>query len=225
MATSFIKKNWQKDASQTLLNAGARIVGGMAGGFICSKIGSGTGNGSKTLNNIEGPILTVLGVLGDMMVEQPQVKALCQGMTVYGAMHSVATIAPDTIGAKIGVNGFAGFGDTEAEEEDATLMATVDENYSGDITANDLKALQSGQVQNDGNDWSTAADQIDYDGAVQGADDEENAELMGDGDPDSEVAELMGDVEQYNEEAADLMGLGDYEEEADEETQQIIGMF
>jgi len=220
---NFIKKNWQKDASQTLINAGARVVGGIAGGFICSKLGSGSGNGAKTLNNIEGPIITVVGVLGDMMVEQPQVKAMCQGMAVYGAMHSIATIAPDTIGAKIGVNGFAGLGDAEAEE-DATLMATVDDNYSGNITANDLKALQAGQIQNDGNDWATAADQIDYDGAVQGAD-EENAELMGDSDPDEEVAELMGDVEQYNEEAAELMGLGDPEEEIDEETQAIVGMF
>ena len=222
---NFIKKNWQKDASQTLLNAGARVVGGIAGGFICSKLGSGSGNGAKTINNIEGPIITAVGVLGDMMVEQPQVKAMCQGMAVYGAMHSIATIAPDTLGKKIGVNGFAGFGETEEAEEDATLMATVDENYSGDITASDLKALQAGNVQNDGNDWATAADQIEYDGAVQGADDEENAELMGDGDPDEEVAELMGDVDQYNEEAAELMGLGDYEEEADEETQQIVGMF
>ena len=217
----FIKKNWQKDASQTLLNAGARITGGMLGGFVLTKLGSGTGNGSQTLKNIGGPAATILGVLGDMMIDQPQVRAMCQGLYTYAAMHSVAVIAPDSIGPKIGVNGL---GDME---DDAALMSAVDENYQGDIS-NEIKNLTTGANANDGNDWAQVAEQIDVDGAVQGTEDEaeENAELMG--DDAEEDAELMGDDE-IEVENAELMGIygvdGDDDLTEDEENALIMGMF
>ena len=218
MATSFIRKNWQKDATDTLLNAGVRFAGGATGGFIATKLSKSTGNAAKTLNNIGGPTMVVLGVLGDMMVEQPQVRAFCQGLATYGAMHSLAVIAPDTIGKNIGVNGL---GDME---EDAALMSAVDANYSGDISS-EIKSLQNGANANDGNDWAQVAEQVDYDGAVQGADDEENAELMGDDEEnaelmgDDEIAELMGDDEEEN---AELMG---DDEEYTDDPEAIAGMF
>ena len=196
MATSFIRKNWQKDATDTLLNAGVRFAGGATGGFIATKLSKSTGNAAKTLNNIGGPTMVVLGVLGDMMVEQPQVRAFCQGLATYGAMHSLAVIAPDTIGKNIGVNGL---GDME---EDAARISAVDANYSGDISS-EIKSLQNGANANDGNDWAQVAEQVDYDGAVQGADDE-NAELMGD---DEENAELMGDDEEYTDDPEAIAGM------------------
>lgn len=209
MATGFIKKNWQKDATANLIQAGARVAGGTitAWGlqkFFGPKKSDGTDN--KTMHNIGGPLMLALGVLGDMMLESPNLRAVCQGITTFAGLHSVAVIspAPNGIAPKLGLAGLAGM------EEEAALMSSIgalgttaatDENST---TANppELTEFAAGQRQitdSDGktynNDWAYLAENIDNADQI-------TRTVNG---PDESAAALMGVETQ--QEAARLMGM------------------
>lgn len=204
----FIKNNWQKDASNVALEAGIRAGGGLMACWATNKFFSykkkadGTTT-SETIQNLAGPGMVVLGVLGDLMLSDTKLRAFCQGVTVYGFSRSLAVISPDGMAEKLGmqistskqktVNGIGALGETsEVEEQDAALM--------GD--AEDIKAIAAGeQTYNDtdgktyNNDWAYLAENIDY------ADDITKT-VSG---VDSDAANLMGT--ESNEEAALLMGM------------------
>lgn len=205
MANGFIKKNWQKDATANLIQSGARIAGGTVTAWGLQKFFGPTksdGTDNKTMHNIGGPLMLALGVLGDMMLESPNLRAVCQGITTYAGLHSIAVIspAPNGLAPKLGLAG---------PEEDAALMSGIgalgvttatDENST---TANppELTAFAAGQRQitdGDGktynNDWAYLAENIDQADqitrTVNGPEDE-LAALMGVDTP-QEAALLMG---------------------------------
>lgn len=199
MATSFIKKNWQKDATDVLIESAIRGAGGIGSAFVTKKVFKKDEKGGATLlYNLGGPILTAVGVLGDMMLADPKFKAFFQGMSTYGIMHSVAVLAP-TAGEKMGISGLA-----DAPEEEAryfngvgALGTTTTENYEADIKA--LTAGQPAVNDTDGktynNDWAYLAQNID------------NAEQITktvNGTPE-DAAALFGVA--TNEEAALMMGM------------------
>jgi len=122
---NFISKNWQKDAPKTLIKTGMRVVGGIGGAFVANKIAS-----NDTMKNLSGPVLLGLGTLGSMMLEQPELKALCEGMATYGGMKAIARLSPDTLAPSIGISGLEedesamfGLGADDSEE-----FVYVDEN-------------------------------------------------------------------------------------------------
>ena len=208
MATGFIKKNWQKDATANLIQSGARIAGGTVTAWGLQKFFGPTksdGTDNKTMHNIGGPLMLALGVLGDMMLESPNLRAVCQGITTYAGLHSIAVIspAPNGLAPKLGLAGMGG------AAEDAALMSGIgalgtstatDENST---TANppELTTFAAGQRQitdGDGktynNDWAYLAQNIDnadqITRTVNGPADEAAA-LMGVDTP-QEAARLMG---------------------------------
>lgn len=217
MSSNFIKKNWQKDATDVAINSGIRVAGAFAASFAIHKwLGitkdPTTGKEKKTLYNIGGPLLLAAGVLGDMMIEEPKLRAFCQGLAAYGGVHAAAVLSPDTLKDKWGIQGIG-----EEEEEDAALMSGVGAlGFTTDSTASnlmgdaeDIAELSAGQeTYNDtdgktyNNDWAYLAENIDQADnitkTVSGVEEEE-------ADPSSEAAELMG--ADSEEEAAILMGM------------------
>lgn len=220
MSSNFIKKNWQKDATDVAINSGIRVAGAFAASFAIHKwLGitkdPTTGKEKKTLYNIGGPLLLAAGVLGDMMIEEPKIRAFCQGLAAYGGVHTAAVLSPDTLKEEWGIQGIAG----EEEEEDAYLMSgiaalgeTTDSSAANMMGIDeDIKELSAGeQVYNDtdgktyNNDWAYLAENIDQAdqitrtvSGVDGEDDEQAAS--------NEAAELMG--ADSEEEAAILMGM------------------
>lgn len=217
MSSNLIKKNWQKDASNVAINAGIRVGGAFAASFAIHKWfgitkDATTGKEKKTLYNIGGPLLLAAGVLGDMMIEEPKLRAFCQGLATYGGVHAAAVLSPDTLKNEWGIQGIG-----EEEEEDAALMSGVGAlGFTTDSTASnlmgdaeDIAELSAGQeTYNDtdgktyNNDWAYLAENIDQADnitkTVSGVEEEE-------ADPSSEAAELMG--ADSEEEAAILMGM------------------
>lgn len=179
-----VRKNWQKDAGDTAVEAGIRAGGALATAFILNKFFSGepkdgvtkevSANTAKTLHNIAGPMFVGLGVLGDMMFSDSKLRSLCQGVTTYAVLHSIAVIAP-SVGEATGVSGL----DTPIKDaRSARLFSGVGRlgnckalgatslNYNGSYP--EELALAAGQkttVDSDGktynNDWAYLAENID----------------------------------------------------------------
>ena len=216
MAQGFIKKNWQKDAGDVLLESAVRAVGGFGTAFISNKVftvkKNDKGEENKMLYNIGGPIMTAVGILGDMMVADPKVKAFFQGVSTVGMLRSIAVIGDKSIAPKIALAGVEEEEIATEEEQQAQLFSGVGaalgetsavdpENYSGDEMPADVAQLMQGETtvqDTDGktynNDWAYLAENIDnaeqitksVNGVEQSA-----AELMGTEDED-EAALLMG---------------------------------
>lgn len=158
---NFISKNWQKDAPKTLIKTGMRVVGGIGGAFVANKIAS-----NDTMKNLSGPVLLGLGTLGSMMLEQPELKALCEGMATYGGMKAIARLSPDTLAPRIGISGL---------EEDESAMFGLGAGDSEEYI----------YVDENGNE-------VNPDGTpINGAEElseEEDAAMFGLGDNDEEAA-------------------------------------
>lgn len=196
MATSFIKKNWQKDAGNVAVNTVVRSVGAIGGAFITNKM-FGEGK-SKTMQNIGGPLVLLVGTLGDMMMDDPRIRAAFQGVAVYGAMHTVAVIAPDSVGESVGISGL----DVSKPQTPAAMFNGVGAAL-GVTTVPQEFALAAGQktvTDSDGktynNDWAYLAEHIDdaddITKTVDGADEAAKAaSLMGVSDAMA-AANLMG---------------------------------
>lgn len=195
---NFIKKNWQKDATKVAVNTGIRAAGAISGAFLTNKL-FGEGK-SKTMQNIGGPVVLLVGTLGDMMLEDPKLRAACQGLATYGAMHSVAVIAPDSVGESVGISGL----DVTKNQATATMFNGV--GALGTTTTPPEFALAAGEktvTDTDGrtynNDWAYLAEHIDNADAithtVSGVNDntaaQQAAALMGVEDA-VEAARLMG---------------------------------
>ena len=103
MSKGFIKKNWQKDASTVLISTGIRGGSAIATAWGCKKISDASK--STTVHNLVGPGFLLLGTLGDMMIENDYLKAACQGISTYGMLYTISTIASDSVAPAIGMNG------------------------------------------------------------------------------------------------------------------------
>lgn len=158
-----MKKNWQKDAGTVLLATALRSVGVAGGAFIANK-GPFKATASKTMHNIGGPLLVVAGTLGEMMLDDAKLRAVCQGISAYGAIHTVAVISPDTAAPALGINGL---GQVPAYNSmigqlGATTATSTEE------TPAEIKSLMQGQTAtDDGNDWAKAFAQADQPDTIQ----------------------------------------------------------
>lgn len=165
MAKQFIKKNWQKDATSVLVATGIRGAGSIVSALVTNKL-FGEGK-SKTMQNIGGPVLLAVGILGDMMLDDPKLRAGFQGVANYSLLHTIAVISPgeDGVASKLGVQGLG-----VVPSNPAALFSGI--GALGTTTANDTPpefALAAGQktVQDtDGktynNDWAYLAENIDH---------------------------------------------------------------
>lgn len=144
---ALIRKNWQKDASNNGVKALSRVAGAGVAAFILTKLTTGADTNAKTtIKNISGPALTIAAVLGDMMFEDNKLRALCQGMYTYGALKSVAVIAP-SVAEPIGLRGLG---------EILNAPTTI----STEETPEEIQSIEQG-AQNDGNNWQQVAEYIE----------------------------------------------------------------
>lgn len=102
-----IKKNWQKNAAPTAVNTLLRVAGAGVGAFILKKLSSDEStNLKKTLKNVSGPAVLIIGTLGDMTLEDEKLRAVCQGLSTIGALKSIAVIAP-AVAPTLGLSGLS----------------------------------------------------------------------------------------------------------------------
>lgn len=96
---AFIKKNWRRDIGDNSINAAARIGGAGLAAYTINKFqtieGALQGNMQKTLAIMGAPGLTIVGLLGDLFVENPIVRSFCQGLYTYAAPRTIANMNDD----------------------------------------------------------------------------------------------------------------------------------
>jgi hypothetical protein len=105
---ALINSKWRKDAGSTAGNALARVAGSGIAAVILEKLTSadftGKSDVNKTIGNLAGPVVSLLGIAGDLFLAEPMLKAACQGMYAMAVPKSVAVIAP-SIGSYMGLTG------------------------------------------------------------------------------------------------------------------------
>lgn len=105
---ALINSKWRKDAGSTAGNALARVAGSSIAAVILEKLTSadftGKSDVNKTIGNLAGPVVSLLGIAGDLFLAEPMLKAACQGMYAMAVPKSIAVIAP-SIGSYMGLTG------------------------------------------------------------------------------------------------------------------------
>ena len=105
---AMINSKWRKDAGSTAGNALARVAGSGIAAVILEKLTSaeftGKSDVNKTIGNLAGPVVSLLGIAGDLFLAEPMLKAACQGMYAMAVPKSIAVIAP-SIGSYMGLTG------------------------------------------------------------------------------------------------------------------------
>lgn len=105
---AFINKKWRRDIGDNAVEALMRVGGCGVSAVILNKVTSEsfTAQSSlyKTIGNLAGPALSVIGLLGDMFLENPMLRSLCQGMYTFAIPKSVAVVAP-VVGDYMGLSG------------------------------------------------------------------------------------------------------------------------
>lgn len=105
---AMINSKWRKDAGSNAGDALARVAGCGVAAVILSKLTSAVftakSDVNKTIGNLAGPVVSLLGVAGDLFLAHPMLRAVCQGMYSIAVPKSVAVIAP-SIGSYMGLSG------------------------------------------------------------------------------------------------------------------------
>lgn len=148
---SFIKSNWRSGVTDRLLEAGARITGGVAASFIANKVGGNT-NVSQTFKNVVNPGILILSTVGDIMLENDKLRAMCQGMQVVSFAKTLKVMAPEVYNT-LGLGGI---------ENEAALMATVQPAQTA-LPAGSPEEFANVKPITDGNPWSEVAEEIEKD--------------------------------------------------------------
>ena len=200
-----IKKNWQKNAGTNAVNALLRVAGAGTSAFILNKLTSDEStNLKKTIKNISGPVVTVAAVLGDLVFEDEKIKSICQGMYTFGALKSLAVVAP-SVGTPLGLSGIE---DDEMPEIIQGVDPIINGLGSNEQTTDALPA-EIAEITNadaNGKIFSEVADYIDA-----GADSAINVSgLSGDDDEEeyTEETEYVNGIEDEDEE--DMQGIADF---------------
>lgn len=97
---AFINTKWRRDIGDNAINAAARIGGTLAASYAINKLQTIDGtqpesNMQQTLAIMGAPAITIVGLLGDLFVENPIVRSICQGMYAYAAPRTLANMNDD----------------------------------------------------------------------------------------------------------------------------------
>ena len=196
---AFINKHWQRNMSGNLINAGCRVGGALAGGFLLQKFAPYKANANdteKTLYNVGGPALLLTSVALDLMADNEYIRSVAQGMTVIAATHSLNVVTPaiaETFTPSVeppkpaeGTNGVP---------EQAALMGgcgTVGAISAGEGLPEEFNEVDPSKFQNDGNPWNEVAEKIDDPNTTIKVEGVPSANLMGDEDEAELESKLMG---------------------------------
>ena len=158
-------KTVKKNLGQTAINAVVRGAGGVAGAFVQNKLGPKL---PATLQKHKGAIAILMGTAIDAFAEQPQLKALGQGIAVSGMMQEAIEFAGTDLKPQISLQGI----------DDIDSINEIDDIDSINI---------------DEPDWDALAREAENDASVKGLldDSEEISEDMNGAEDDNNTASLL----------------------------------
>ena len=167
-------KTVKKNLGQTAINAVVRGAGGVAGTFVQNKLGPKL---PATLQKHKGAIAILMGTAIDAFVEQPQLKALGQGIAVSGMMQEAIEFAGADLKPQISLQGI----------DDIDSINEID--YINSI--NEIDDIDS--INIDEPDWDAFAREAENDASVKGLldDSEEISEDMNGAEDDNNTASLL----------------------------------
>lgn len=107
---SFINNKWRRDAGDNAVAALMRVLGCGVTAAILNKVTSteftSKSDVNKTIGNVAGPALSLVGIAADMFLGNDMLRGIGQGMYTIAIPKSVAVIAP-SIGNYMGLNGIS----------------------------------------------------------------------------------------------------------------------
>jgi len=167
-------KTVKKNLGQTAINAVVRGAGGVAGTFVQNKLGPKL---PATLQKHKGAIAILMGTAIDAFVEQPQLKALGQGIAVSGMMQEAIEFAGADLKPQISLQGI----------DDIDSINEIDDIDS----INEIDDIDS--INIDEPDWDAFAREAENDASVKGLldDSEEISEDMNGAEDDNNTASLL----------------------------------
>lgn len=189
-----IKKNWQKSAGDNAINAACRIGGAAVAGATLQKLQNlGDSNVKTTIGNISAPVLTVAAVMGDLVFDDPRVRAICQGVYTMSALKSVTKIFK-------GSNEFLGLSGIDDAEMPLIMNGVILNGEASNEMTTDALPTEIAEITDadaNGQVFNQVADYID-----EGADDAIN--VSGIDDDDDDDPEIVNGIE---EEEAEMISL------------------
>lgn len=105
---ALVNKKWRKDASDNALNAGMRVLGAIGTSILLQKAPDffKSENVKNTVNNILPPLVTAGLVAGDLFLETPALRSICQGGYSFAFLKSVARVVQGS-GNYMGLQGIS----------------------------------------------------------------------------------------------------------------------
>ena len=108
--TTFLRKKPMSDIGRVvgtnLIRGGSVVAAASIDGLISPKITN------ENVKKVIGPAAFLLGMAGEIFIENPLARAVPEGIGAYGALKCAKDFIPDTVKAKIGL---AGLGSTTIE--------------------------------------------------------------------------------------------------------------
>lgn len=103
---ALIKKNWRKDASNTATQAAMRVLGAGITAVALQKLPDlfTSENIKQTVKNISAPLVSGALVAGDLLLDNPYLKAVCQGGYSFGFLKTASVIIRGS-GSYMGLQG------------------------------------------------------------------------------------------------------------------------
>ena len=121
--------------------------------------------GSNALSNFQpklhGPLAMALGLAGEILIENDQLRAVTEGLGVWGSVKTAQTFLPLTVTAKLGL----GAADASKTEEKEVIDSTP--NW-------DLLARESGLNEQEEENGYSEDDETDLDEAIFQAEEAQN---------------------------------------------------
>lgn len=168
----FLKKDPMKSAGTVALRFGLRTAGAVGGAALANVVTKPGDSGKPLLDKkFAGPALMGLGLIGEMLIEDDNIRAPFEGMSTIGAFQTIAEIEMngEKVGAKLGLGNVI---ESETDEDLGSLAET-----ELDDLIEEARAIQGAE--------DSAIPSYNEDAPISGMDDDED-------DDDEALRELSG---------------------------------
>ena len=100
--SKFFKKDALKTAAPTVGRSVVRVGGGIAGHTVTNRL---TANVPQIPQRAAGAVPFLLGIAGEIFIEDLNIRAFAEGMTVQGGIQLAADNAPQKVASMVGLSG------------------------------------------------------------------------------------------------------------------------
>lgn len=120
----FLKKDPMKSAGKVALRFGLRTAGAVGGAALANVVTKPGDDGKALLDKkFAGPALMALGLAGELLIEDENVRAPFEGLSTIGAFQTIANIEME--GQKLGTKlGLGNVMESEPEEDLGSVAET-----------------------------------------------------------------------------------------------------